>query len=451
VNGRGSATGRRRNNGQGGHGSSTAPDSPAGALVDVYRRYLHLPDPRVLYTLLGSAAANMIDGVPVWLMLVGGPSSGKTALLESLLELPQVFELESPSGEGSFLSGTKEKDRAKDASGGDLREIGAHGAWVMQDFTSSILSKHPVEQKTILNVLRQCSNGRWSRSVGSDGGKKLHWQGRLGFFGGCTSLIETEQQQVASMGERWVYWRMDEDETVSRAKASKAARRQRDSGWELELKEAVATVFEALELRFNGPESGPSVRARALTDLEIERTVLLGETAGRCRTPVKRDPYSREVISGVELEGPARISQSLQQLLLGMELIGVGEADRWSVLRKLAEDSMPTLRLNVLKRVRMGGVERNGTGVGGQVTVRDLVRVTKCGFQTVLRAVEDLELLGMVESRGQVLRLGGVKKSAFDSQGEDEDDDEKKLGQGSKTTVKLTTRGKRDLDRGWPL
>lgn len=435
-------------------------DTPIGAILKVFRRYLHLPDPQCLQTLMGAVAGNMIAGHPVFLMLVGGSSSGKTVLLESLLDLEQVYEIDSPSGEGAFLSGTKDKERSKGASGGSLREVGLHGAFVMQDFTT-ILSRHPNLQEEILSVLRQCANGRWSRPVGTDGGKSIGWQGRLGFFGGCTrTAIEKRQSQVASMGERWVYFRMDEDEAVARAKAQTAMRRPRDgrdSDWKQVLRDTVVAVFDSLELGFRGPDEGPDRMPRALSDLEVEKVVRLGEVASRCRSVVERDPYSHEVVTPPEIENPGRISESLMQMLLGMELIGVEEEERWGVLRKLAEDSIPMLRRMIIEEVRTRSRVRSGTGPQGQVTVSDLVNRTKCGVQAVRRAVDDLQKLDVLDTVG-VLDLGRVNGNGHaNGNGAAEDSAGGgggiggAGGAGSKTIVRLTGRAKRDMDRGWPL
>jgi hypothetical protein len=58
--------------------------------VAVFQRWLWLPDASAVYATLGAAAANYLDGTPVWLLLVGPPGSGKTELLGALLALPDV-------------------------------------------------------------------------------------------------------------------------------------------------------------------------------------------------------------------------------------------------------------------------------------------------------------------------------------------------------------------------
>jgi len=54
------------------------------SLLDCYRRLLHLPDVAPVLAVLGTVAANRLPGDPVWSLLVGPPSSGKTEIVDSL-------------------------------------------------------------------------------------------------------------------------------------------------------------------------------------------------------------------------------------------------------------------------------------------------------------------------------------------------------------------------------
>src|SRR5947209_11501842 len=94
--------------------------------VATFQRWLYLPDPSPLYVVLATVAANQAPGDPVWLLLVGPPGSGKTELLVPLGLLPDVHSAATLT-EASLLSGTPHRDRAKDAKGGLLREIGPYG------------------------------------------------------------------------------------------------------------------------------------------------------------------------------------------------------------------------------------------------------------------------------------------------------------------------------------
>src|SRR5262249_46255039 len=104
----------------------------------VYEHWLILPSRTPVYAMLGAAAANYLEGDPVWLGLIGPPSSAKTELLISTRALPEVA-LSATITEAGLLSGTPKKQYNKGAKGGLLREIGAFGILVLKDF-GSILS-----------------------------------------------------------------------------------------------------------------------------------------------------------------------------------------------------------------------------------------------------------------------------------------------------------------------
>jgi len=70
-------------------GDIAAP-TPLDAVMATFNRWLFLPDPGLIYAVLGTLAANRMSGDPVWLMLVGASSSGKTEGLLSLARLPHV-------------------------------------------------------------------------------------------------------------------------------------------------------------------------------------------------------------------------------------------------------------------------------------------------------------------------------------------------------------------------
>jgi hypothetical protein len=149
-------------------------------VVTVFRKWLYLPSLIPLYAALGTAAGNRLQGEPVWLMLVGAPSSGKTELLMSLKELPEVRVVGTLS-EGGLLSGTSQKERALSAQGGLLKEVGDFGQLIVKDFTS-VLSMAKSGQGPLLAALREIYDGHWTRTVGTDGGQSLAWSGKLGLL-----------------------------------------------------------------------------------------------------------------------------------------------------------------------------------------------------------------------------------------------------------------------------
>jgi hypothetical protein len=73
-------------------------------LIECYRKLLHLPDPTAVLAALATAAANRLPGDPVWTLLVGPPSSGKTEIIDSLQLLPKAVSVSTVT-KASLLSG----------------------------------------------------------------------------------------------------------------------------------------------------------------------------------------------------------------------------------------------------------------------------------------------------------------------------------------------------------
>lgn len=107
-------------------------------VVATFRRWLHIPDPGALYAMLAAVVANRLPGDPIWVLFVGPPGGGKSEMLASLSNLPDVHPAATLT-EAALLSGTPQKDRSATAKGGLLRSIGDFGIIVAKDF-GSVLS-----------------------------------------------------------------------------------------------------------------------------------------------------------------------------------------------------------------------------------------------------------------------------------------------------------------------
>jgi hypothetical protein len=296
----------------------------------------------LIYVILGTVAANRMAGDPVWLMLVGPPSSGKTEPLLSLSRLSDVY-IRSAITESGLLSGTPAKSKASDARGGLLREIGAFGYLVLKDFTS-ILSMNRDARGTVLAALREIYDGRWTRNLGVDGGRTLAWEGKLALLAACTATIDTHHAVIGTMGERFVLYRLpqlnaeQEQEHARRALATTG----QEAIMRAELATAVAALFTTLEL----PQAPP-----CLSEAELTRLITLATLAVRCRSPVEREGYSHEIQLIPPVEAPSRLARILVQLLTGMMAIGISREQAWHTLSKVALDCMPALRRSVIDQL----------------------------------------------------------------------------------------------------
>lgn len=317
----------------------TAPN-PLGAGIrevhEAFQRRLYLPDPGIVSVTLGAVAANLLDGRPLWLLLVGAPGSGKTETLNALKGLPNIFHAATLT-ESSLLSGTPKREKAADARGGLLRQIGEFGILITKDFTS-ILSMHRDARAAVLSALRELYDGSWTRHVGSDGGRELHWEGKIGLLGGVTPTIDGHHAVMASMGERFLLYRLPETDPEQQSLVGLQNCRA--------AAEMVADLSAAVKKLFaTGFSTGREPRKDAAW---AGRLVPLATLVAHARSAVERDGRTREIELVPDSEMPARLTICLAQLDDGMAAIGVGPTERWRLLCKVAMDSIPNLRRRVL-------------------------------------------------------------------------------------------------------
>lgn len=358
------------------------PKTPIYRLAVAFQDHLFLPDPFPLYALMGSLVANYIESrSPLWLVMVGPPSCGKSELLNSLLLVPGVVESGSINSLGSLLSGSRRRDRERDATGGILRQIGDRGAMVLKEFGSIITTGHE-RQREILGALREIYDGRWTRHTGADGGRPEHWEGRAALLAGATEAIWSQHQVMAELGERFLYY--DFDAADGWAECYEASRDERP-GFMGEL--------QRLVLAFAG-EVGLD-RSRPLTCLGLEipdrkRITALAQITAASRGPVYRDPYTREVLWRPQPERPARLGIALASLLRALRYIGLGERDGWRLIRKIAFDSIPFLRRSILLAL-----------LHRPMSWSQLLEAIPTSHSTLTRSLEDLRLHGVIERQLQ--------------------------------------------------
>lgn len=341
-----------------------------------FRKWVHLPDMGVVRVVLATVVANRLPGEPVWLLVIGPPSGGKTEPLLSLRALPEVCVVATLS-EASLLSGTSKRDVAAGAKGGYLREIGEYGILVLKDF-GSILSMHRDARAATLAALREVYDGAWTRLLGSDGGKTLAWKGKLGLLAGATEHVDLHHHAMAALGERFISYRLP---TVDADRQALRALRHSDEkvlAMRRELAEVVGSFFETLTLRSKA----------GYTHEEQVRLVSLATLVVRSRSAVERDPYTREVVLIPEPEAPARLSIALARLYNGLCTIGVPEAEVWPLLVKVGLDCIPGLRRKLFE------VLREHTDL---LSTAELAAQTEYHPLTVHRALDDLRLHGIVE------------------------------------------------------
>jgi hypothetical protein len=315
-------------------------------------------------------ATRWFEGDPVWTMLVGGSGIGKTELLITLTGLPDVVLESSISGPAALLSGTAKKERAKDASGGVLRKLPAdRGLLLLKDFTS-VLDMHRESRAEILAALREVYDGQWTRSLGTDGGRTLTWQGRVGLIAGCTTAIDAAHAVTSAMGTRFVLVRLKGSDGLATSVLTHVGR-------ESVMREELRTAVHGLV------EHPPGTAHRV--DAKLEALAALGSLVALARSPVERD-HQGEIRLVLDPEAPTRVLKMLAQLWRAAGVLGLDQMDAWALVQRVGMDSIPKLRRETVEHLY------RATEL---ISTTDVAEAVEHPSRTVRRALEDLTAHGV--------------------------------------------------------
>jgi hypothetical protein len=273
--------------------------TPVQDTLEVFSRWLHLDDPAAVLLTAATVIANRATGDPVWLLLVGPPSCGKTEILRSLYGLSDVHPVAALT-EAALLSGSPRRDKTAGATGGVLRQVGQFGILLCKDFTS-VLSQDRTAARSALAALREIYDGSWDRPLGTDGGRVLHWEGKCGFVGAVVPSYDKYSVIVNTLGDRYLLLRLPSPDPELQAYAALA-----NAGRERQMRAELAAAMTGL---IGGVD--PAHITEPLSDADRARLVRLAQFAAWARTGVERDGYTKAVEVLPRAESPARLIHAL--------------------------------------------------------------------------------------------------------------------------------------------
>jgi hypothetical protein len=353
--------------------------SDLGGLLARISEYAHLDDAAPHLFALAVATSSFLDDSPLWGMLVGPASGGKTEAIR-LVE-PIASEHVDTLTPASLLHWSETRGKPPMIPRGILIRIGDKGFVTIKDFSTVISDGGRGaggRREDLFAVLRAIYDGELQRDLAT-GPAPLRWRGRLTLLAACTPTIDNYSAHADALGPRWLYLRFTaRDTSAKRAMMRKAvatnASRNRQCAAEFAklLCEQAASVIEAVEL---SDDLQQAVEDAALT-------LCYG------RASVPRDSYGpREIVGLPDVEEPARVTKALAMLARCSLALGVTEDEANALLSRVAIDTMPATRARALGAIVTAPRPITSTEVG-----RHMGTVCK----VAQRAVEDFEALGLV-------------------------------------------------------
>ena len=248
----------------------------------------------------------------------------------------------------------------------------------------------PESKGEVLSALREIYDGRWTRHLGTDGGRQLHWEGKLGLVFGCTGVIDSQYSISDALGNRFLLSRIEPA--------------QNQFAWALKhtgvsFSTMRRELVDSVTQLFNVPRPDPQPLDKDSSEFRrLNRVVNL---VVRLRGAIDRDRYSRELQAIYGVEGTGRIGLALERLLAGLDTLGLRRRIALGVVMRVALDSTPPVRRRIYQYLCK---PFPGASPGAPLPKRSTTDVgNKLGLPTptVRRSLEDLASYGLVREEGQ--------------------------------------------------
>lgn len=360
---------------------STA-DRPAllADLIAAAKRYQDLPDPGHLLVSLATAATRDLDEEPVWMLLVAAPSSGKT---ETTRALDGIADARLDDITAAGMLSWKPAKRGQDPQPtGVLSRVGASALITLGDLSSLLASSDRGGRDQTFAMLRKAYDGHVVRDLGN-APKPLEWTGKLTVVAAVTGVIDNYAAHNDALGPRWIYYRITERDLGGRRRAAAMARRNGLDGVREHVRDLTTQAIHAARAVIANVEISDEVTE------SIEDAALV-TCWGRAAVP--RHGYGRREIDGVPIiEEPMRLLRQLRGLACGLAALDLPEGYVTALVRRVALDSMPLPRWQVLD------VLADGTPLSTAAVARE----TGMHRHVARRQLEELEAIGVVAADRQ--------------------------------------------------
>lgn len=351
-----------------------------GSTIRRYRKWMHLPDPEPLDVMFGTLFANRLDGDPLWLFLVAPPGGSKTELLMSVCDAPLVVAATTLTP-ATLISGFNTQQ-------GDPSLIPRlnEKVLVIKDFTT-ILNMHYAARDEIFGTLRAAYDGKIEKPFGN--GVFRRYESRFGIMAGVTPIIESYANMSSMLGERFLKYRIRHPGKV-RVGTTLIGRVLGNINKETRMRENLAEVAaDVLDYGFDtdDPPRLPKKYAK--------RYIGLAQWVAALRGVVQRERYTGQVSFKPTAEVGTRLAKQLCKLSIGVaifrrsEKIGAREYRvAVNTARGTAPDRVEEIVMQLYTRLE-----------GGVTHVPQIAKWSRYPYQTVLRIIEDLEMLHVVRKR----------------------------------------------------
>lgn len=324
---------------------------------------------------------------PVWLMLVGNPSSNKTTLVDLLKGLEDVYRLDAMTS-NPFSSGQREKEKPK-----DLLPRLNNKCFIIKEY-GTLFGRSDEMVKQLISDLVAIYDGEYAKHSPTRG--TIRYEAYFSHIGCVTPMsLSSRQRYMNAVGARFLFLRIPPLSQEEKGKSLEQLWNNRDQKTKSEITQITNTF--ALQLKAK-VEAGIEISFNEKIQQRLNNVALL---MSRARGIVITEKTSFQNEDGTnqshyqvvdkQVEEPFRALKQLKKLAQSLAIV-VGKStvteDELSILRMITLSSMPVRRADILSAFKKSS----------ELTAKRGAEILDKHYRTVKRNFDELVALEVLES-----------------------------------------------------
>lgn len=341
----------------------------------VYQDSLYIEDLDRIDVVLAVALSRKLEGIPIWLILVGPSGDMKSAQLNAI-EGEDVYILHNLTSK-TLVNGYKDKKEHPDLAPELNKKL------VLIYDMAQILKLPPIEKGELWGQLRDLYDG-YAGKISGLGSRAKYKDLHISLVAGSTPAIDSQILVHQDLGTRELIYRTSGN--VNKEKV-------------------MDKCFENEEIEEKIKKDLRDITTKFLDSIDIKRIDISEEILDKIksislfisymRAVSEFDQYSNELRNDVYPEEPTRISKQLKRLYICLKSLSDSYSDENAlrILGHIAKSSCFPIRIKIFEFLSLKGDEEFSTS-----QLADFLRV---GKSTIKRECLTMENIGLVKCRRQ--------------------------------------------------
>jgi len=304
-------------------------ESKLSHLHSVYKKLLHIENTKRIDVVLAVALSRKLDGIPLWLILVG-PSGDMKSVQLNAIEDEDSFRLHNLTSK-TLVNGYKDKKKFPDLA----PEL--HDKTIIIPDMAQILKLPPNEKAELWGQLRDLYDGFAGKMSGM-GARSKYENIKVTLIAGSTPSIDAQILVHQDLGTRELIYRTSGNVEKKDAMWKCFQNEKDERSIKDELKEVTNNFIKNTE-----------VKREVIKDHILEKIMEISTYITYMRAVAEIDSYSNTLRNDVYPEEPTRISKQLKRLFVCLKSLDEEYSDERAleILWHTARSSAFPLRIKI--------------------------------------------------------------------------------------------------------